>query len=95
MTTKVCSILQSFNIPLSAYDFELIVFDDTVAYFHNLVIFASNEAKKSSSQLLEIQKQFDSKKIKVDYLEIEITNLMCDRDALNSDVKMLLAQRNI
>ena len=44
MTTKVCSILQSFNIPLSACDSELIAFTD--AYFDTLVVSASNEAKK-------------------------------------------------
>ena len=62
MTTNVHLILQSFNIPLSAYDSELIAFDDIVAYFDTLVISASNEAKKSTSQLIEVQKQLDAKK---------------------------------
>ena len=95
MTTKVRSILQSFNIPLSAYDSEIIAFDDIVAYFDTLFISASIEAKKSTSQLLQVQKQLDFKKIKIESLELQITKIMCDRDSLSSEVKLLLAQRNI
>ena len=61
MTTKVRSILQSFNIPLQAYDSEIIAFDDTVAYFGMFVVSASNEAKKLNIQLQETQKLLDSK----------------------------------
>ena len=65
MTTNVRSLLQSFSIPLNAYDYELIAFDDTVAYFDNLVISASNQAMKSSTLLLETQKQLDSMKMRI------------------------------
>ena len=92
MTTKVRNILQSFNIPLSAYDSEIVAFDDIVAYFDNLFVSASNEAKKLSNQLLETQKKLDSKVVKIECLELQITNIMCDRDSLSSDIKLLLAQ---
>ena len=65
MTTKVHSILQSFDIPLQAYDSEILAFDDIVAYFDTIVVSASNEAKKLSTQLLETEKLLDTKKTKV------------------------------
>ena len=55
MTTKVRNILESFNIPVHAYNFELVSFDETVTYFDSIVISASIEAKKLSDQLLETQ----------------------------------------
>ena len=44
MTTKVRKLLESFNIPVSAYNSELVSFDETVTYFDSVVVSASNEA---------------------------------------------------
>ena len=52
MTTKVRSIVESFKIPFSAYNSEIVAFDDIVYYFDSTVVSASNEAKKLSTQLL-------------------------------------------
>ncbi|XP_052627545.1 uncharacterized protein LOC128134134 [Lactuca sativa] len=95
MTTKVRNILESFNIPVHAYNSELVCFDETVTYFDSIVVSASNEAKKLSVQLLETQKKLDLKITRIDCLELQITNIMVDRDNLSSDNKLLLAQRNI
>ena len=91
MTTKVRNILESFNIPVHAYFSELISFDETVTYFDSIVISGSNEAKKLSDQLLETQKRLDSKIARIECLELQITNIMVDRDNLSSDSKLLLA----
>ena len=53
MTTKVRSILEYFNIPLNAYNSEIVSLDATVAYLDSLVVSASKEAKKLSTQMLE------------------------------------------
>ena len=72
MTKKVRSILESFNIPLHAYDSEIIVFDDNVAYFDVIVVSASNEAKKLNNQLLETQKLPGTKHSRVEYLDLQL-----------------------
>ena len=95
MTSKVRSLLQSFNIPSSTYDYVLTEFDTSVAYMNNLVISASNLAKKASTQLLETQRILETKKYKIESLELQITNIMVDMDNLNTDNKILLKQRNI
>ena len=92
MTYQVRSLLQCFNIPSSAYDLILSEFDAAITYVNDLLISASNDAKKSNTQLLETQKMLDSKKMKMECLDMQITNLMCDRDILSVDVKMLLKQ---
>ncbi|XP_023768575.1 uncharacterized protein LOC111917153 [Lactuca sativa] len=91
MTPKVRNILESFNIPVHAYNSELVSFDETVTYFDSIVVFASNEAKKLSMQLLKTLKKLDSKITKIDCLELQITNIMVDRDNFSSDNKLLLA----
>ena len=53
MTTKVRAILESFNIPLIAYDAEITAFDDTVAYFDVVIVSASTEAQNLNTQLAE------------------------------------------
>ena len=53
MTSQVRSLLQSFNIPSSAYDSILSEFDATITYVNDLLISASNDAKKSNTLLLE------------------------------------------
>ena len=95
MTTKVRNILESFNIPVHAYNSELVSFDETITYFGSNLVSASNEAKKLSIQLLETEKKLDLKNTKVDCLELQITNILVDRDNLSSEIKLLLAQRNI
>ncbi|KAL7618630.1 hypothetical protein Lser_V15G03678 [Lactuca serriola] len=74
---------------------EDVSFDETVTYFDSIVVSASNEAKKLSMQLLETQKKLDLKISRIDCLELQITNIMVDRDNLSRDNKLLLAQRNI
>ncbi|XP_023748037.1 uncharacterized protein LOC111896263 [Lactuca sativa] len=78
-----------------AYDSILSDFDEAITYVNNLLIFASNDAKNSSTQLLETQRKLESKIAKIDHLELQITNVMCDRDSLSNDNKILLKQRNI
>ena len=95
MTSNVRSLLQSFSIPSSAYTSVLTEFDDAITYVNNLVISASNDAKKSSTQLLETQRMLEAKKAKIDYLELQFKNIMCDRDSLSIDNKIMLKQRNI
>lgn len=95
MTTKVRNILESFNIPVSAYNYELVSFDETVTYFDSIIVSASNEAKKLSDQLLETRKMLDSKVTRIDYLELQVSNIMEDREQLGKEVNLLLAQRNV
>ena len=95
MTTKVRAILESFNIPLIAYDAEITAFDDTVAYFDAVIVSASTEAQNLKTQLAETRRQLDIKRSRVDYLELQMKNVNCDRDSLDRDVRLLLAQRNI
>ena len=33
--------------------------------------------------------------MEIEYLDMKLTNLMCDRDSRNADVKIMLKQRNI
>ncbi|XP_023737287.1 uncharacterized protein LOC111885248 [Lactuca sativa] len=95
MTSKVCSLLQSFNIPSSAYNSMLTEFDDVVTYVNNQVISASNEAKKSTNQLVETQRMLEAKKAKIDHLEMQITNIMINIDSFNGGNRISLKQRNI
>ena len=95
MTTKVRAILESFNIPLSAYDAEIISFDDIVAYFDSVIVSASTEAQKLNMQLGETRRELEIKRSRVEKLEMQIKNVDCDRNNLTNDVRLLLAQRNI
>ena len=56
MTTKVRTILESFNILVHAYNSELVSFDETVTYFDSIVVSASNEAKKLSVHCLRLRR---------------------------------------
>ena len=75
MTTKVHNILESFNILVHAYNSKLVSFDETVTYFDSIIVSASNEAKKLSDQLLETRKMMDSKVTRIDYLELQVSNI--------------------
>ena len=45
--------------------------------------------------MLETQKILDTKRSKVEYLKLQIKNINSDRNILETDVNMLLAQQNI
>ncbi|XP_023733619.1 uncharacterized protein LOC111881461 [Lactuca sativa] len=67
----------------------------TVTYFDSIIVSASNEANKLSMELLETKKKLDAKTSKVDCLELQIKNIMCDRETLANEINILLVQRNI
>nr|KAJ0207989.1 hypothetical protein LSAT_V11C500266000 [Lactuca sativa] len=94
-TTKVRAILESFNIPLSAYDAGITSFDDTVAYFDSVIVSASTEAQNLNMQLVETRRELENKRSRVDKLELLMQNVKCDRNNLEKEVRLLLAQRNI
>ena len=47
MTSKVCTLLESFTIPLSSYLNSLSEFDDTLSYVNDMLISVSSEAEQS------------------------------------------------
>ena len=52
MNSKVCTLLESFNIPSCNYDTVLSNFDDTLLYVNDMLIFVSSEDERSKKLLL-------------------------------------------
>ena len=53
VTSKVRTLLESFDIPFSSYDDILSDFDNTQFCFNYMIIFVSSDAEKSKSLLLD------------------------------------------
>lgn len=92
MTLQVRSLLQSFNNLLNARHSILSEFDDAITYVNELFKPDSNDAKRTSIQLLETQRILETKKSYIDLLDFQLTNVMCDRDSLRSKNKALHKQ---
>ena len=70
MMSQVRSLFKSFNIPNSAYNSFLSEFDEAITYVNDLLISASSDAKRSKKLLLDTQRCLESKKSKIDHLDL-------------------------
>ena len=95
ITLKVCFLLESFDIPFNSYNIVLSDFGDTLSYVNKMLIFGSSKAEKSKSLLLETKKCLETKRSRVDYLELQLKNITLDRDDVREDKCWLMKQRNI
>ena len=95
MTSKVHTLLEYFDIPFSSYDAILFDFDNNLSYINDMLISVSSDAEKSKSLLLESHKRLESKRCRIDNLELQFKNVTCDKDNLRLDHFTLLKQRNI
>ena len=94
VTVKVHSLLESFDIPFSSYNIVLSDFDDTLSYVNDMLIFVSGEAKKSKSLLLETHKRLESKRRRVDNIELQLKNITLDTDDVNSVIFIAIVQND-
>ena len=84
MTSKVRALLESFEIPFRSYDEILANFDNTLAWFNDVLISVSSDAKKFKSLLLDCMKRLELKCSRIDKIELQLIKVMCDRDCLRT-----------
>ncbi|CAI9292979.1 unnamed protein product [Lactuca saligna] len=90
LTVKVCDLLVSFNIPSNSYHSILCEFDETYSYINDLLVSMTSEAENSKAFLYEASNRIEEKKTKIKSFELYVKNIMCDKDRLRMDNKMLI-----
>ena len=95
MTSRVCSLLESFNNPSGSYLIILSNFDDTLSYVNDMLIYVSSEAEKSKFLWLDAQKHLESKGSRIDSLELQLNNITLDRELITTNNVIIMKQKNI
>lgn len=75
---------------MNSYHAILSDFDDTGSNLNDTLISMSNEAEKSKALFYEAHNKLKEKNSKIEALELKIMSIMCDRDSICMDNRILI-----